>query len=83
MQTAYLLDTDVSILNEDLLTLSLKYRFLKAKGLPWDDAYEEFRQKKEKATGRAASARNLPLNSRSMGIRLLSSQNIPDSSFGT
>lgn len=83
VQTAYQLDTDVSIINEDLLTLSLKYRFLKAKGLPWDDAWQEFKEKKEKATGRSASARNLPLNSRAGGVRLISSQQVPDTGFGT
>lgn len=83
VQTAYQLDTDISIINEDLLTLSLKYRFLKAKGLPWDDAAEEFQEKKEKATGRSASSRNLPLNSRAGGVRLISSQQVPDTGFGT
>jgi hypothetical protein len=83
VQTTYQADTDTAILPEDLITLSLKYRFLKAKGLAWDDAYQEFKEKKEKATGRAASARNLPLNSRSTGLRLLSSQQIPDTNFGT
>lgn len=83
LQTSYLLDTDVSLINEDLLTLSLKYRFQKAKGLGWEESFGEFKEKKEKATGRSASARNLPLNSRSRGgLSLLGSNNIPDSSYG-
>lgn len=83
VQPAYQLDTDVSILSEDLLTLSLKYRFLQAKGLDWETSFADFTRKKEKATGRSASARNLPLNSRSRGgINLLGSNNIPDTGFG-
>jgi hypothetical protein len=83
VQQTFLLDSDVSILPEGVLTLSLKYRFLKEKKLSWEDAFKEFKEKKEKATGRAATARNLPLNSRAGGIRLISSNQIPDSGFGT
>lgn len=83
-QTQYLLDTDVSIIDEDLLTLSLKYRFQKAKGLAWEESFGEFKDKKEKATGRSASSRNLPLNSRSRGgLNLLGSNNIPDTGYGS
>lgn len=83
VQTAYLQDTDLSLINEDLLTLGLKYRFLLAKGLTWEPFKTEFDDKKDKATGRSASARNLPINSRAGGIRLISSQQIPDTGFGT
>jgi hypothetical protein len=84
VQTVFLEDTDVSLLPEDLLTLSLKWRFLQAKGLDWDVYYKEYNGKKEKATGRSASARNLPLNSRSRtGVNLLGWGNMPDTNFGT
>lgn len=82
-QTAYLLDTDVSLINEDLLTLSLKWRFLRAKGLDWETYEAEYKAKKDKITGRSASARSLPLNSRASGLRLLNAQNVPDTGFGT
>lgn len=83
VQTGYLLDTDVSILPEDLLVLSLKWRFLKAKGLDYMDEKKQFDQKFDRVSGRAASARNLPLNARASGIRLLNSQNVPDTGFGS
>ena len=83
VQTAYQLDSDVSLINEDLLTMSLKWRFLKAKGLDWQADFAEFNTKKDKLTGRSASARSLPLNSRASGLRLLNAQNVPDTGFGT
>lgn len=78
-------DTDSPILPDDVILMSLKYRFLQAKGLDWDIAYKEYNSKKEKATGRSASARNLPLNSRSrnMNVSLMGSHSIPDTGFGT
>jgi hypothetical protein len=82
-QTAYQLDTDVALISEDLLTLSLKWRFLKAKGLDWEADEAEYKAKKDKYTGRSASARSLPLNSRASGLRLLNAQNVPDTSFGS
>lgn len=82
-QTAYLLDTDVALINEDLLTVAVKWMFLRAKGLDWEPYQAEYMFKKDKMTGRSASSRSLPLNSRSSGLRLLNSQNVPDSGFGT
>ena len=82
-QTSFLVDTDVSLINEDLLTMSLKWRFLKAKGLDWEADHAEFMEKKDKLTGRSASARSLSLISRASGIRLLNSQNVPDTGYGT
>lgn len=82
-QTSYLQDTDVALISEDLLTLSLKWRFLQAKGLDWEAYEAEYKVKKDKLTGRSASARSLPLNSRASGLRLLNAQNVPDTGFGT
>jgi hypothetical protein len=76
-------DTDVSLISEDLMVLSLKWRFLKAKGLDWEAEYKEYKDKFDRVAGRAASARNLPLNARASGIRLLNSQNVPDTGFGS
>lgn len=83
VQKTFQADTDSPILPADVVLMSLKYRFLQAKGLDWDIAYKEYNSKKEKATGRAASSRNLPLNSRSrMNVSLLGSNSIPDTGFG-
>lgn len=82
-QTAYQLDTDVSLIDEDLLTLAVKWRFLRSKGLSYDDEYEQYQDKYNRTIGRDASSRNLPLNARAGGVRLLSSQNVPDTGFGS
>jgi len=83
VQTSFLLDTDVSVIPEDLITLSLKWRFLKSIGMPWADEWTEFDDKVAAITGRQQMARNLPLNARASGIRLLNSQNVPDTGFGS
>jgi hypothetical protein len=82
-QTTFQADTDVSLINEELLTLGVEWRFLRARGLPWQDTFKDYTEKKDKICGRSASARNLPLNSRASGIRLLNSQNVPDTGFGS
>lgn len=35
-------DNDTPLLDEDLLTLGVKWRFLKAKGIPWEAEYKEY-----------------------------------------
>lgn len=82
-QSAFVLDTDISLISEDLLTLSLKWRILKAIGEAWADEFTEYSDELEKITGRLTMARNLPLNARASGIRLLNSQNVPDTGFGS
>lgn len=76
-------DNDVSLISEDLMILSLKWRFLKAKGLDWEQDKKDFDEKFDLVKGRNASARNLPLNARASGIRLLNSANVPDTGFGS
>lgn len=82
-QTSYLLDTDVAVIPEDLITMSLKWRVLKAIGMAWADEWQEYDDKVCTITGRTVMARNLPLNARASGIRLLNSQNVPDTGFGS
>jgi hypothetical protein len=83
VQTLFMNDSDVSLIDEDLLTVSLRWRFLKAKGLDWQDDYKQYMGKLDLVKGRSASSRNLPLNARASGIRLLNSQNVPDTGFGS
>lgn len=83
VKTAYTLDTDVSIIPEDLILLSLKWRYLRAKGLDYEEEYDQFAEKLDRTIGRSASNRSLPLNARASGIRLLNSQNVPDTGFGS
>ena len=83
VQTSFQADSDVSVIPEDLITMSLKWRMLKSIGMAWADEFTEYDDKVAKITGRQQMARNLPLNARASGIRLLNSQNVPDTGFGS
>ncbi len=83
VQTSYQLDSDVAVIPEDLICLSLKWRMLKAIGVSWQDEFTEYIDKVDAVTGRATMPRSLPLNARASGIRLLNSQNVPDTGFGS
>jgi hypothetical protein len=82
-QTSFLADTDTAVIPEDLITLSLKYRILRAKGLSYQEEYDEYDEELNKYVGRDKTARNLPLNARASGIRLLNAQNVPDTGYGS
>lgn len=83
VQNSFQNDSDVCLIPEDLVTLSLKWRVLKAIGMAWADEFTEYDDKLARVTGRQTMARNLPLNARASGIRLLNSQNVPDTGFGS
>lgn len=76
-------DSDVSLIPEDLMTLSLIWRFLNAKGLDYAAAKEEFERKFDRVAGRAASARSLPMNARGGSLNLLGQSNVPDTGYGS
>lgn len=83
-QTQMQLDTDICLaFPEDLITKSLKWRALRAKGMVYDNELAEYEESLDRTTGRVTMPRNLPLNARASGIRLLSSQNVPDTGFGS
>lgn len=83
-QPNFQLDTDVCpTFPEDLLTLSLKWRMLKAIGNAYDEEFDEYEKALQQRQGRETNARNLPLNARAGQIRLLNSQQVPDTGFGT
>lgn len=83
VQQLYQVDTDVAVIPEDLITLSLKWRMLKALGMAYADEFTEYNDKVDLVSGRQTMPRNLPLNARASGIRLLNSQNVPDTGFGS
>jgi hypothetical protein len=81
-QTQFLADTDTFLLPDNLMVLSIKWRFLRAKGLDYAQEFTDYKAALERALSRAGSARRLPLNAQSRGIGLLSSANVPDTGFG-
>lgn len=83
-QTAFAADTDVAIgFPEDLLTLALKWRTLKAIGNAYAEEFDEYEKAYQQRQGRSTMARNLPLNARAGSLRLLNSQQVPDTGFGS
>jgi hypothetical protein len=83
-QASMALDTDISLaFPEDLLTKSLKWRMLKSIGNAYAEEFDEYADSLNRTTGRFTMARNIPLNARASGIRLLNSQNVPDTGFGS
>lgn len=69
-------DLDTSRLDEELLTMGLKWRFLQAKGLPYEPEYKEYSALIEDALADNGGKRMINMG-RSMNI-----SNLPDRGFG-
>jgi hypothetical protein len=83
-QALFQADTDICLaFPEDLITLSLKWRTLKSIGNAYEDEFQEYERARDRRTGRETMARALPLNARAGQLRLLNSQQVPDTGFGT
>ncbi len=81
-KTACSVDTDVPLLPDDAFVLGLKWRFRSAKGLDYDEEYEQYKAVVDRELARAGMARTLNMGTRRPGFRLLTSDNIPDTNFG-
>ena len=76
----FTLDADVGILDEELLTLGLIWRFKKAKGLEWQSDYLDYKNHVSQAKARDGGSRSLNLGSRlSAGL----GANIPEDGYGS
>lgn len=82
-QQAWLADTDTYLWDDDYLTLGIKWRFLRAKGLDYDEELSTYKTAIEMQMSRSGTNRTLPLNARGFGLRLLNSSNVPDTGYGT
>lgn len=58
-QQKFAADTDTSVLDEELLTLGLVWRFKKAKGMEWQDDFADYRNEVNKAKARDGGSRIL------------------------
>lgn len=76
-------DSDVGILDERLFYLGGKYRWLRAKGLPYDEEKDEYDAFLSTCIAQDKSARKLFLNRRRLvGPQLLDWHNIPETGYG-
>lgn len=82
-QSSWQADTDTPILEDELFILDIKWRYLRSKGLEYDEEKSQFDEAHARERGRAGMARSLPLNARASGIRLLNSTQVPDTGFGS
>jgi hypothetical protein len=82
-QSSWTLDSDTYYWDDDLLTLGIKWRFLRAKGLDYGEEFMSYRAAVETVQARTGGNRTLPLNARGFQLRLLNNSNIPDTGYGT
>lgn len=76
--TEFTHDNDTSKLDEDLLILGLKWRFLQSKGMPFEPEYREYEAMLEEATADAGGKRSIKL-----GLREIKWDGLPDTGYGT
>lgn len=80
-KAAFTADNDVGRLDEDLLTLGLKWRFLHAIGEPYDEAKAEFYDTAAELQGHSKGAVTVNMTGR-LAPRF-QSDSIPDTGYGT
>jgi phospholipase C len=80
--TTLTLDTDVHVYPERLFELGVKWRFLRAKGLSYDEERDEFDKELELCRATASPARTLSLTRGRRGVHFVDYQNVPDTGFG-
>lgn len=82
-QMRWMADSDVYNLNDQTFIMGLIWRFRRAKGLDYAQEYQNWQNAIDRYKARQAAARSLPLNATASGIRLLNSNNVPDTGFGS
>lgn len=82
-QSKWAADTDYYTLDDDCFILGLKWRFLRAKGLDYEEEYTAYVNACQRTLSRNGGTRNLPLNATSGATRLLGYNNVPDTGFGS
>lgn len=82
-QSLWAADTDTYVLDEECFIQGLKWRFLRAKGLSFEQEYDDYETVVRRTLSRDGGPRDLRINSQSMRLRLLSDANIPDTSYGS
>lgn len=82
-QASWLLDTDIGVLSEDLMTQGIKWRWLRAKGFAYDEEHRSYTDARERMASRdGGGGRALILNRQFISSPLMSSAQIPDSGYG-
>lgn len=80
-QTRWTADTDTYKLDEDCFIQGMKWRFLRAKGLDYQQEKYDYDTDCMRVLARDGGARDLSLT-QNTGLKFLGTDNIPDSGFG-
>ena len=81
-QTSFLADTDYYLLDDDVFTLGIQWRYKQKKGLDFSAEFAQWESLADQVMAQDGAARSLPMNASSTGLRLLNSSNVPDTGFG-
>jgi hypothetical protein len=79
-QTSFLVDTDVSKIDEEIMTQGVVWRFKKAKGLDWQSDYAEYKQVLDSHFAGDGGARRIRMCGQKFGEGL--GPNISDRDYG-
>lgn len=79
--SAWTADLDTARLDEDLLTMGLKWRFLQAKGMPFEPEYREYESIKEALQSDNGGRAVINMNGSMAGRQDFG--NLPDTGFGS
>ena len=79
----FLADTDVPILNSDLLLLGARWRFLQQKGLPeWQAIQQEYELALRREMGRLQGGRRVSITGNGIP-QYITTDSVPDTNFGS
>lgn len=81
-KSKFTLDTDVSLIDEELVTLGLIWRFRRAKGLDFEDERAEYLAQLNVIKAADGGARTLSMNSSTAKSLSLTNPNISDTGYG-
>ena len=81
-QTKWQADTDYAVIDEELIFLEARWRFLNRLGFAYAEEKAEARTEIDKAVARDGGSKILNLSSKK-AYRLLSPNNVPDAGFGS
>lgn len=82
-QTSFLKDTDTHTFDDTLFELGIRWKFLRANGLSYDEEQDRYEKRLALRKGQVRPARTLSLARRPRAIHLLNYGNVPETGFGT
>lgn len=82
-QSAWAADDDTGIISEDLMGMGIKWRWLKAKGLNYDEEYREYQAACDRDFAQSAGAPVLNIGRRARLIVGLTNAAIPETGYGS